>query len=1147
MVDYDFHALLEPLEFEKLVCDIIQARDNIYLETYKEGRDSGIDGSFTDKNKKKTIVQAKRYKKDAFNRLYRDLEQIELPKVRKLKPERYILGVSIDFSPPEKEKIVKLFEGYIVTTDDVLSSRDMNRIIKDPKYNWIELAFPKLWLPSINVFKKVLNESVHRAIYRESTEELKQALQTSKVFVPTNVYRKALHKSSQSNVVILSGEPGVGKTTMAYLLALAHLQPDDLDGFIWANSIHDVYTMFDDEKKQVIILDDFWGSIFHDEHTRRNDENRLNKLIRRIVESKGKKRLILTTREYVLQQGLQKQPALKETLQEYALICTIEEYGYDEKASILFRHLYASSLEYEYVEYLYLKCDWIVNHKNYNPRVLALFLNKEPSTNCTPEDYYIELCDYFDNPGTFWESIFVELSQEAQIVAMLLLISSTPMRLSDMESCYLKYIHDCTHERNVKNLGACIAELEKTMIKSFYSEEEEAILIKFNLPAVQDFLYMYMKKNSEQYIPLILKCCAFYNQFQFLLEYCSRYCSNPVKDLIVQQCILNYHDYKDSTMEYDGSWNWDSDDNISYRKEHLHRFFHLIRCCELKEHPSLFYFLESQIKNYCLTMGEGDLEAQYTDLHNLPDIIERCIKKGMTFNGKEIIDKYYEEAFSVYHYRAMRQFQEVFPEEYSLFNNTYYQKIKREIKSTILSELEFLEDWCMDAEFDMLIDDIPDLLQDFGLPYTKQFEQQVFSLCGRKPLSVDREKVAYNLTSNNDIDWEEQALEVVKKEAKSWLLGFNETQLIEEQINEIISKSNLTPSVKKELLKVLDTGTPQYVFDFLQTMESIELLLSTLNGLEESHIPRQASTLFMMMLWHIGQGNHELITDLIVFFAECFMIIMHREDPVLRADKFLSSEVYAYYLKDNMQLREIVFGNMIKRDEQWIRFLHIPLFIFCNVFIINKEYQDGELEEYYQNLWGDNFNKLKQITRYDWGHQIYIGYADFGTYHFKRYDWEECMYRVWEELAPFQFNKAYVEPMIKNYLNILGHGDDASKVLKHISYCRLQCEYNESGIACSLSYELSDELCLIESLAIAEGLDNFPRKITKSILKRLQKNETICKKQAGKWNIFLYEVKDMDLLKRLGFYDEILRYVKEVESICSRFLNGDYSQIKRIP
>lgn len=1142
MPNYDFHALLEPLEFQDLVCDIIQLRDNIFIETYKEGRDSGIDGLYTDSNKR-TIVQAKRYQQN-FNRLYHDLQDIELPKVRKLKPDRYILGVSIDFRPGEKEKIIELFEGYITSSGDILSRRDINQLLKDPAYKRIELAYPKLWLPSITIFEKTLKESVHRASYKESAEELKEAIKTSKAFVPTKVYHKALNNWSQNHVIILSGEPGVGKTTIAYLLALAYLQPDNLDGFIWANSMRDVYTMLEDEQKQVIILDDFWGSIFHDDRTRRNDENQLDKLIRRIVESKGKKRLILTTREYILQQGLQKHPALKETLERYALICTMEEYSDAEKASIFFQHLYASNLEYEYVDYLYTHCDWIIHHRNYNPRVLTLFLRKEPDKDCSPEYYFEELCDYFDNPGAFWKSIFVELSQEAQMVAMLLLISSTPMSLTDMNYCYEKYIHDCINQPKVKNLIDCISELEETMLKSFYSEDEETILLKFNMPAVQDFLFMHIEENSEQYVPVILRCCAFYNQLQFLLEHLSMSCSSKVADLIVQQSMLHYQDYGDSYMEYDGSWNWDMDTFFDERG-YLNRFFDLIRCCNPEKHPALGHFLEKQIKDYCLTMGKGDLEAQYADLHNLPDIIVRCINKGISFSGKDIIDKYYKEAFSVYHYLAMKKFQEVFPEEYGVFHKAYFPQIKSELKDTILSELELLDDLCMDFEFDILFDDIPNIIKEFGLRYTKEFRKKILLLYGREPESVNRKKVINEKSSNDYIDQKEQALEAIKEDAGNWLLGPSETYLEYEDVVEIISKSNLNLAMKAELEKILESQIPYYVYKFLQTKESIELLCRVLYD-SGSSIPDQESFLYMMMIWHIGRKNQELIKNLIGFCAESFLMIMYQEEPVLRINQFLSSEVYEAYLKNDDQLNEVVFENLIIKDEQWVRFLYIPLFILCNASIMHMGCKNEELETYYQDLWGENFSKLIHIVKHSRGYDTSVYYADIGSYRFKNYEWEGCMYRIFEELDPFHFNKVYVQQKIKSYLDSLGNGDYNSKILKHVSLCRIECEYVEDGTPGCLNCEICDELCMIDNLSLAEGWNPFPKQITKSKLKELEKDKKICKKEDDKWEILFYEIKDIELLKEFGIYNDVLSFVKELESIYLRFVNGDYSQIERV-
>ncbi|WP_141506273.1 restriction endonuclease [Paenibacillus luteus] len=1131
MSNYDFHSLLEPLEFEKLVCDIIQKRDCIVLKMYKEGRDMGIDGLYIDGNFK-TIVQAKRYQPD-FKKLYRDLEHFELPKVRKLKPNRYILGISMELSPNEENNIIQLFEGFILNNHDILHSKDMNSFLEDPLYKQILLRYPKLWLPNTNVMEKILVESVYRAAYRESAEELKEAIRVAKTFVPTQIYHEALRKCSHNHVIVLSGEPGVGKTTMAYILALAYLQPNNLDGFIWANSINDVYAMLEDEKQQVIILDDFWGSIFLGEHTRRNDENRLDKLIKRIVEFHGKKRLILTTREYILQQGLQKHPLLRNTLDQYALICTLEEYGDDEKASILYSHLYVSNLEYEYVNYLFMKTDRIIHHQNYNPRVLALFLNNKYNQDCSPEEYYELLCNYFDNPEEFWESIFMDLSTESQIVSLLLLISSTPMHFESIKRCYEQYIVISSTYMNVKNIDECIAELEKTMIKTFYSEEYEAVLLKFNMPAIQDFLYGYLQKHCESLVPKILECCVYYNQLLFLLEHLSDSCSDRIMELIVQHCIAHYDEYSDSILEYDGSWNWEID-LFEETNGQLDRFFNLLRCCQQKEHLSLYRFLETEINDYCLTMGNGDLEAQYKDMHNLPDIIASCIKLGMNFEGKTIISNYYKNAFSIYHYKAMRDFQDVFPEEYSLFYESHFKMIQSNLRNTILLEIDFLEEFGMFFELDVLVDSIPSLMKQFGLRYTKEFGEQIYDLCGRKPILIPNKKVKTNNPSESDIDLKHHTLKNVKEDAKNWLLGPSETYLDDDQIDEFITNSDLNSAIKAELKTILETSTPWYIYDLLQTKEAIDLLIAVL-CVPNPHIPEGEVNLLSSIVLHFSQGDQILLYKLISFCAECLSLFICRDEPILRANQFFTSDVYATYLEHNTQLRNVVFEYLIIKDEQWIRFLHIPLFILCNACIICFGSDDEELETYYSDIFGDNLIKLKQVIPYGSNKQINILYADYFQYHFKNYEWEGYMYRMFEKLKPYHFNQTLVAPMIKNYLDRLGNGDESSKVLNIVSFSKLQFEYNTSATRLYFCSELNDELCMIEHLGISDLWDSdFPPQITKKLLKKLQKNE-LAHQSGDRWSVLVYKIKDVELLKEFGVYDAALKILQEIENKYSSF------------
>ncbi|AKP48560.1 hypothetical protein BSM4216_3382 [Bacillus smithii] len=46
-----------------------------------------------------------------------------------------------------------------------------------------------------------------------------------------------------------------------------------------------------------------------------------------------------------------------------------------------------------------------------------------------------------------------------------------------------------------------------------------------------------------------------------------------------------------------------------------------------------------------------------------------------------------------------------------------------------------------------------------------------------------------------------------------------------------------------------------------------------------------------------------------------------------------------------------------------------------------------------------------------------------------------------------------------------------------------------------------------------------------------------------KWKIYVYKIKDMEMLKELGVYDQIYKFIEKIEQIYSRFLKKDFSLI----
>jgi hypothetical protein len=104
MSNYDFKTLSSH-DFENCVRDLLQSELGVRLETFKSGRDGGIDLRYSRDQHHTLIAQCKHYAESGYEALYRDLKNLELPKVVALKPERYVLATSVGLSPLNKDKI----------------------------------------------------------------------------------------------------------------------------------------------------------------------------------------------------------------------------------------------------------------------------------------------------------------------------------------------------------------------------------------------------------------------------------------------------------------------------------------------------------------------------------------------------------------------------------------------------------------------------------------------------------------------------------------------------------------------------------------------------------------------------------------------------------------------------------------------------------------------------------------------------------------------------------------------------------------------------------------------------------------------------------------------------------------------------------
>ena len=129
-MQYDY-SKLNDREFELLGASIITKILNQRVETFKPGRDEGVDGRFWLGKNREGILQCKHYTKTPLSRLFSKLKNEEAIKVTKLNPSRYILITSKELSRHDKQKIKKIFDPFIICESDIFGKEDLNDFLSN--------------------------------------------------------------------------------------------------------------------------------------------------------------------------------------------------------------------------------------------------------------------------------------------------------------------------------------------------------------------------------------------------------------------------------------------------------------------------------------------------------------------------------------------------------------------------------------------------------------------------------------------------------------------------------------------------------------------------------------------------------------------------------------------------------------------------------------------------------------------------------------------------------------------------------------------------------------------------------------------------------------------------------------------------------
>ncbi|MEU1014732.1 restriction endonuclease [Streptomyces sp. NPDC005898] len=476
-------------DFEVVCRDLFSDVLGIPLEIFPRGRDRGIDLRYTGPSGT-TVVQCKHWPRETQTTLIRRLIKDELPKVRALAPDRYIVSTTVALTVEGKEKLCRAFAPYVRGTGDLYGVDEIvAELLRRP--DLVRRHF-RLWLSSTSVLQTVLNQDR----YLRSSWLQKRLPGVADTFVPHEGFERAKQLLDTQQVCVIAGIPGVGKTTVALMLA-AWLMGNNYEIHEISQDINEIGTLWRDGSRQVFLYDDFLGSTALETPLNKNEDNRLLSVIREIQETPGKA-LVLTTRDYLLEHArLRHDRLVAPDVSDAVSVIRLTDLHRRVRGQILYNHVHHSSLSPDDKRRFTDPKVWhpVVRHKNFNPRLVEETLRLSARRG---QDVAAAMLENLDDPRRVWERIVEnELTDEA-VHLLELLFAFGSAGLNELEESWRRYRTEVERVADGRTFRRALQLLDGTMVSVEQGQ------VAFHNPSIEDYVRFHLDAGRARF-PELLK------------------------------------------------------------------------------------------------------------------------------------------------------------------------------------------------------------------------------------------------------------------------------------------------------------------------------------------------------------------------------------------------------------------------------------------------------------------------------------------------------------------------------------------------------------------------------------------------------------------------------------------------------------------
>lgn len=434
-------------------------------------------------------------RKSLISSLKKELEKI-LEKYED-KCNNYIYITNVELTVNDNEKMKEIAEDFSIENFRIIHFPEINSFFaRNINIKW---QFPRLiGFADLN---KIINKSI-----KERSKAFLEAIQPYlEVFVPTNIYFKAIDVVKEFNFVILEGPPKMGKTMIADAICLSKVP----FGFTIydINKPEEFFKVYNKNEKQLFLCDDVFGAISVNEFKSEDWVRDLSKILIRLGQDH---QLIWSSRTSLFREVLLKTKLDEnsEKIEPRKVIVEVIKLSRIEKAQILYNHLKLSHISAQYNKNL-INCiislkKNIIDHKNFSPEIIRQLCTIELKNiakinNCKKIESRI--IDFLNTPDESWKKAFYSLKDEDKLFLITLFSMGSPSSIKQLKIKFNKILK-FSHRNSINQFELSSQRLFGTFIKKIIYGSKERI--SFYHPSIMDIIKI-LSTDDNHIEELLLK------------------------------------------------------------------------------------------------------------------------------------------------------------------------------------------------------------------------------------------------------------------------------------------------------------------------------------------------------------------------------------------------------------------------------------------------------------------------------------------------------------------------------------------------------------------------------------------------------------------------------------------------------------------